>query len=430
MNAMAGDAPNRQAIRDFQLEQLKRLLGAVRASNRFYQGKIRLEEPLASLQHYSQAVPFINKDQLVADQKSNPPFGTNLTFPLDHYTRCHQTSGTSGGAPLRWLDTAESWEWMVRVWQEIHEAAGVRAQDKIFFAFSFGPFLGFWLAFEAAGKIGCLCLSGGGLSTVARLASIFDQQATVLCCTPSYAIRLAEVAAEEKMDLAGRSRVRLILVAGEAGGSIPSTRNHIEQLWPGARVFDHHGMTEIGPVTFECPKQPGLLHVVERAFVPEIIDPQSGVALEPGRQGELVLTNLGRVGSPLLRYRTGDLVKAKVQEMCACGRFDLALDGGILGRVDDMTVIRGVNVYPSAVEGIVRSFPEVIEYQVCISQAGALSEISVRIEAAGECQDTEGLTARLQKSFEQSLFLRVPVRLAPAGSLPRFEMKAKRWVRQ
>jgi phenylacetate-CoA ligase len=428
---MAGDFPDRQAIQLFQLERLQELLELVQGANPFYRTKLgpgKSGSSVKSLAEYSERIPFTTKQELVADQRAHPPFGTNHSYPMERYTRCHQTSGTSGGAPLRWLDTAQSWAWMVETWQKVHTAAGVTAADKVFFAFSFGPFLGFWLAFEAAEKMGCLCLSGGGLSTVARLAGILDQQATVLCCTPSYAIRLAEVATAENIDLASRSKVRLIHVAGEAGGSIPATRKRLEQLWPGARVFDHHGMTEIGPVTFECPKQPGVLHVIEQSFFPEVVNPETSQPVPMGERGELVLTNLGRLGSPLLRYRTGDLVKVIPQEKCVCGRSDLALEGGILGRVDDMAVVRGVNVYPTAVEEIVRSFPEILEYQVTISNKGALSEITVRVEPHESCSDSATLAERLQKAFQKSLSLRVPVELAPPGSLPRFEMKAKRWT--
>jgi phenylacetate-CoA ligase len=329
---------------------------------------------------------------------------------------------------LRWLDTAESWDEMVRAWEQVHRAAGTVPSDRVFFAFSFGPFLGFWLAFEAAERLGALCLSGGGLGTVARLSALLDQEATVLCCTPSYAIRLAEVASAEKMDLARRSKVRLILVAGEAGGSVPATRDRIEKLWPGARVFDHHGLTETGPVTFECPRKPGVLHVMEHAFYPEIIDPASGRAVARGETGELVLTTLTRIGSPLLRYRTGDLVRAAKESVCICGRSELALEGGILSRVDDMVVVRGVNVFPTAVEEIIRSCPEIAEYQVRISTVNAMTELVVKVEA--DNVKTPDLAGKLENAFQKALSLRVPVEGVPSGSLPRFEMKARRWVRE
>jgi phenylacetate-CoA ligase len=205
----------------------------------------------------------------------------------------------------------------------------------------------------------------------------------------------------------------------------------LEELWPGAKVFDHHGMTEVGPVTYECPQRPGILHVLESAFYAEVIDPVTGRAVEPGQRGELVLTTLGRVGSPLLRYRTGDLVKLRAsKEPCVCGRHDMAVEGGILGRTDDMVVVRGVNVYPSAVDEIVRGHEEVLEYQVELSVDRAMPEISLQIEPSPRCRDVAGLVRNLERSFESALALRVPITTVPSGTLPRFDMKSRRWIRR
>ena len=313
---------------------------------------------------------------------------------------------------------------MIDNWCDIFSAAGVSAADRIFFAFSFGPFIGFWLAFEAGEALGALSIPGGGLSSAARLRAIFTHRATVLCCTPTYALRLAEVAKEENIDL-GKSPVRMIVVAGEPGGSIPATRARIEEAWPGAKVFDHHGMTEVGPVTYQCPAQAGVLHVLEGAYLPEIIDPETAEPVASGETGELVLTTLGRHGSPLIRYRTGDLVSA-AESPCPCGHLDLALQGGILGRADDMVVVRGVNVYPSAVEEILRGAGGVAEYRVQISHKDALVEMSVEVEA--ETGDDSGLAKRLAKAFQETLALRVPVKLVEPCALPRFELKARRWI--
>ena len=313
---------------------------------------------------------------------------------------------------------------MIDNWCDIFRAAGVSAADRIFFAFSFGPFIGFWLAFEAGEALGALSIPGGGLSSAARLRAIFTHDANVLCCTPTYALRLAEVAKEEGIDLA-KSPVRTIVVAGEPGGSIPATRARLEEGWPGATVFDHHGMTEVGPVTYQCPAQAGVLHVLEEAYLPEIIHPETAVPVAAGETGELVLTTLGRHGSPLIRYRTGDLVTA-AESPCRCGHLDLALHGGILSRADDMVVVRGVNVYPSAVEEILRSAGGVAEYRVRISRDDALVEMSVEVEP--ETGGDNALAKRLAKAFQESLALRVPVKLVEPGSLPRFELKAKRWV--
>ena len=324
---MAETFPTRQEIASHQLAQLRQLLAKVVPANPFYTQKFcaaGINPEVASLEDFSSRFPFTLKQELIEDQGAHPVHGSNMTFPVEQYTRCHQTSGTSG-QPLRWWDTPESWDWMLGNWAEVYAAAGVGRADRIFFAFSFGPFLGFWTAFESALRIGCLCLPGGGLSSSTRVRSIIDHQATVLCCTPTYALRLAEAAATEKIDLSV-CKIRTIIVAGEPGGSIAVTRERIATHWNGARVFDHHGMTEVGPVTFECPAHPSVLHVIESSYFAEIVDPATGSPVQPGHVGELVLTTLGRVGSPAIRYRTGDLVKAATHQdsgfmtsACVCG---------------------------------------------------------------------------------------------------------------
>jgi phenylacetate-CoA ligase len=431
--------PSRAEIGSQQLRQLDSLLFAIVPANPFYTAKLRaagLAPAITSLGELA-GLPLTTKAELVADQEAHQPYGTNLTFPIDQYTRYHQTSGTTR-TPLRWLDTPQSWDWMVERWLEVFRAASVGPGDRVLFAFSFGPFIGFWLAFEAAVRLGALCLPTGGLSSAARSRMLVDNRATVLCCTPTYALRLAEAAHEENVDLS-RSCLRRIIVAGEPGGSIASTRARLETLWPGARVFDHHGMTETGPVTYECPACPGSLHVMESGFVAEIIDPMTGRLGDPGETGELVLTSLGRTGSPLIRYRTGDLVQARLQPAgdpaspehdppCACGRSDLVLVGGILGRVDDMVIVRGVNVYPTAIEHLLHGCGEIAEYQVKVVRSDALTELEVLIEPDRSCRDVAALVERAKKSLQQALALRVPVQAVAPGFLPRFEMKAKRWV--
>ncbi len=421
------DWPTIQAI---QLRKLEHLLKTVLPDNPFYSRKLArrsLPRPFETLEDYSQAVPMTSRHELVRDRMENPPYGTNLTYALEAYVRCHQTSGTTT-LPIRWLDTRESWAHIVDNWVQILAAAGVGSHDRFFFAFSFGPFLGFWSGLEAVLKVGCFCFTGGSMTSLARLEAILDNGITVLCCTPTYAQHLGEVAAEKKIDLS-RSRVRLIIVAGESGGSIPGTRARIETLWPGAAVFDHHGMTEVGPVSFQCPRRPGVLHVLESAYLPEVIDPVNAEPVAAGKAGELVLTTLDRLGSPLLRYRTGDLVKPRARFPCSCGRSDLALEGGILGRSDDMVVVRGVNVYPSLVEAIVRACPEVAEYRVRLDCRRALAELSLDIEPARQAVGAGDLSTRLQEAFQTALNLRVSIQLLACGSLPRFEMKAQRWAK-
>jgi len=422
---VSSEHPDRAAIASTQLEQLRTLAAELIPANKFYTRKLQAAGvgfDLASLTDFSRRFPCTTKSELVADQQAHPPFGTNLTYPLDRFTRFHQTSGTSG-APLRWLDTPESWEAMIESWSEIFHAAQVGASDRVMFAFSFGPFLGFWLAFESAERLGCLCLPGGGLRSAVRLRLMRDTQANVLCCTPTYAMRLAEVAATENIAIHSLG-VKTIIVAGEPGGSIPATRAKLESLWPGARIFDHHGMTEVGPVTHECPAQPGQLHILESAYFAEIVDP---VTQQPATSGELILTTLTRIGSPLLRYRTGDLVRLNPQP-CPCGRHTLRLEGGILGRVDDMVIVRGVNVYPTAVEQIIRRFADVSEYRVHVNRTTALTELRLEIEPTQSCRDSGMLIQEIQNALQVAFNLRLTVDAVSPGALERFEMKARRWI--
>jgi phenylacetate-CoA ligase len=412
-------------VRAVQLRKLRELCALIARENPFYAARLP-GKAIGSLEEFTETVPFTTKREIIEDQERHPPYGSNLTYPLERYTRFAQTSATTG-KPMRWLDTPESWDWMLGCWARVFDAAGVSARDRIYFAFSFGPFLGFWTAFECAARRGNLCIPGGGMRSAARLAGLIDLSATVLCCTPTYAIRLAATAEEEGIDL-GASKVRTILVAGEPGGSMPGTRALMERLWR-ARVVDHHGMTEIGPVSYGCPKRADVLHVAESEYIAEVIDPENGRPAAPGTHGELVLTNLGRHGSPLLRYRTGDVVEAEMEGVCECGSRDLALRGGILGRTDDMVVVRGVNVYPAAIDSILRGVGGVAEYRVEVRTDRALADLHLDVEPAPDHAADPGLAHRIETALRNALALRVPVALVPAGSLPRFEMKAKRWIR-
>ncbi len=408
-----------------QFRKLRRMLRAILPTNAFYAGKLAGCRPdrLRSAEALA-ALPFTSKQELLEDQAAHSPYGTNLTHPLEHYCRLHQTSGTTG-APLRWLDTPESWAWFLACWQAVYDLIGLRPDDRIFFAFSFGPFLGFWGAFEAAAARGNLCLTGGGMTSAARLRLLLDNAATVVACTPSYALRLAEVAASAAIDLAA-SPVRAVVVAGEPGGSIPGTRAEIESAW-GARVFDHTGMTEIGALSAECAAQHGGVHVIENEFIIEVVDPVSGAPRPRGEPGELVVTNLGRWASPVVRYRTGDLVRIAA-DPCPCGRVWARLDGGIQGRLDDMLVVRGNNLYPVAIEALLRSIPGVGEFRCTVAANGPMQ--SLRIEVEPRAPDaTAALGERVSRAFQDRFLLRADVVLVPPGTLPRFEMKARRFVR-
>jgi phenylacetate-CoA ligase len=265
------------------------------------------------------------------------------------------------------------------------------------------------------------------MSSQIRLAIIESVGATVVCCTPTYALRLAEIAAHERPHRPlAESTVRVLIVAGEPGGSIPATRERIEQSW-GARVIDHHGLTEVGPVSFECWEAPGYLHVNEGEFIAEVLDPVTGRAVPDGEHGELVLTNLGRMASPVIRYRTGDIVVRRLTP-CPCGRTWARLEGGILGRADNMVNIRGVNVYPVGIESVVRRFAEVVEFRSIVSPVSSMRSLRLEIEVAPQVDDGAAVASRVAYQLREALGLTVAVNVVAGGTLPRFEMKASRFI--
>jgi phenylacetate-CoA ligase len=411
-----------------QHRRLGMLLSAVHGRNRFYTRKlddagVRLDT--LRLPDDLQTLPLTTKHELAADQEAAPPWGTAHTEPLDHYTRYSQTSSTTG-RPLRWLDTNESWQWTLDCWKAVYRAAHVGAADRIFFPFGFGPFFGFWTAFDAGSQIGALCVPGGGMSSRTRLDLIETVRPTVICCTPTYALRLVEVAlATGTIDLANSS-VRVVIVAGEPGGNIRATRAQIEQGW-GARVIDHHGLTEVGAVSFECWEAPGTLHLNECEFICEVIDPASGTPVPDGETGELVITNLGRTASPVIRYRTRDIVRLR-REPCRCGRTLARAEGGILSRADDMVCVRGVNVYPAAIEAVVRRFPDVVEFRSTVSTRDPLPSLTLEIELGPGAPDDSDVATRVAQALREGMGLTVPVRVVAPETLPRFDMKARRFV--
>ncbi len=420
---------DRQRIEAVQSERLVSLLQTIIPRNRFWNTKFTSAG--VDLSHIRgvgdlQRLPLTVKSELVDSQAQQPPYGANLTYPSTRYRRLHQTSGTTG-RPMRWLDTQDSWDWIMECWRQIYLLAGLRPDDRLFFPFSFGPFIGFWAAFEGACRIGNFCIAGGGMTTGIRLQAMIENEATVVCCTPTYAMRMTEVAAEQGIDLQETS-VRMLLVAGEPGGAIPATRERLEKAWD-ARVIDHWGMTEIASLGIESEDRPGGLYILETECIAEILDPDSLEPVAPGELGELVITNLGRVGSPLIRYRTRDLVQAGIGPD-PTGRSLLWLDGGILGRSDDMVIVRGNNVFPSSIEAVVREIQEVAEFRIDVKTVRAMHELCITIEPVdAAASGIDELVVRVQTSLRQRLGFGCEVRAVEPGALPRFELKGRRLFR-
>ena len=425
-------ARRRQRLRARQADRFGRMAEQVHVHNPFYRAKWQaagFDSP-PTLDDLTD-LPLTTKAELAADQDANPPRGSNLTFPFDRYVRVHRTSGTTG-KPLRWFDTPASWQWFLDCWLETYRGAGVGPDDRVFVAFGFGPFVGFWTAFEAAQQLGCLVMPGGHLSTEQRLNVIHEEGATVLVATPTYGLRLLEVARELGVDLAGSSIERTIH-GGEPGAGVPAVKRQLAEGF-GARVFDHAGATEVGAWGYPC----GVgehLHVFEEEFIVEWLDRTTGELLpplDPGAResdpslGELVLTNLGRIGSPVVRYRTGDVGRLCAAG-CPCGRPTVYLDGGVRARADDMFIVRGVNVYPSSIDAMIREVGGIAEYRATVRQRRQMVEVELEVEPEPG-REPDVLRLGLQDLFQRRLSLRIPVRMAPTGSLPRYELKANRFT--
>jgi phenylacetate-CoA ligase len=292
-------------------------------------------------------------------------------------------------------------------------------------AFSYGPWIGYWSGFYAAQDLGCLVFPAGGLSTDQRIDALLTYPITVLGCTPSYALFLAEHAARKGIDLAKDTKIRITWHTGEPGASIPATRARIETAF-GARAYDLPGLTEIAAWGFECDARAGLVHVHEDYCYPEVLDDE-GRPVGPGGRGELVFTSLYRKAMPLIRYRTRDVVQV-ADRKCPCGRTLIAVEGGVLGRLDDMKKVRGIIVYPRRIEELVRVHAGVDEFQVVFRRLEGLDDVLVRIDPSPllAAAERDGLRQLLDEELRTGLGIRVTVEMAEPGSLPRWDHKARR----
>jgi phenylacetate-CoA ligase len=398
------------------LRRLNDLLALVSERNAFQRSRLGAPGQLESLDDLRR-LPFTRKQDLLDDQRAHPPFGTNLTFGLDRYGHLNQTSGTTGQT-LRVLDTDDDWAWWSASLAHHLRAAGVRPDDRVALAYSFGPYVQFWASYAGVIGAGAMAIPLGGMDSVQRLTTIADYEATVFLATPSYASHLAKVATDQGLTSA-LSTVRRLVCTGEPGASLPAMREQIEAAWE-ARCYDHAGAAEAGPFGYPCAEGGGL-HLYEDEFVCELIDPQGDDPVADGQLGELVVTALGRSGFPVVRYRTGDLVCATT-EHCPAGHAGRWLPDGIPGRVDDMVIVRGMNVFPSAIEQILRESTELGEFRITFyTDPHAMDEVKVEAELA-----RPGDARQIQTRLRQRLGLRVRIVPVKPGILPAHTHKARR----
>lgn len=427
------ETASRESLREYQWERLRHLLETVFEKNPFYREKwsaagVSDWREIDSFEAF-QRLPFTTRDELSTEQESHPPYGRNLTWPAEKYTYWHHTSGKTG-KPLIVLCSKDDWERIaVEPWRYNFAAVGVKPGDRLFILSPFGPFAGLWGPVYGAEAAGIMMMPGGGQTTLQRLQFIIDHQPTAVVSIPTYALRMAEVAAESGIDLASSS-VRVTIHGGEPGTSVPSTRARIEEAW-GAKSYDATGLSEVGHTGFECLSQSGV-HIIESEYLIEVVKPGTEQPVPEGESGELVITTLGRLGSPVVRYRAGDMVKPTI-EKCECGRTFSRLLGGIIGRIDDMITIRGVNIYPTAVENLIMAFPEVAEFRAEISEERGMHEIQIQLEMAEPAPkegDGKDLKTRVSEELRRKLSLRAKIEVLPPRSIPRPPGKAYRFVRR
>jgi len=423
---------SRNELRALQVKKFKRILEWAYERSRFHR-KLYQEaglEPgdIRTYEHVAR-VPKVEKSMMRDIQRKDPfPYGDALCVPIEEVTEFRQTSGTTG-KPIYQPDTWQDWEWWSEAWAYLLYAQGYRRTDRVFIPFGYNIFVAFWAGHYAAEKLGCEVIPGGVLDTEARLLKIQELQATAMMATPTYVLGMADTAVKKLgINPAKDLTIRKITCAGEPGASIPSTKRRMEEAW-GAKVYDHVGATEIGAWGFECVEQPGGLHVNEALFLVELEDLETGQLIEePGRKGKIVITALDRIAQPCIRFDSKDVAEWS-KDPCPCGRTFRIIQGGVVGRADDITKIKGVLVAPSAIEEVVRSIKGLgDEFEVLVKKKGDLDDITLKIELLPEEEgNREMILSQLKDQLRLKTNLGYNVEVHPYQSLPRYEVKAKRF---
>jgi phenylacetate-CoA ligase len=421
----------REKLRELQTKKFKRIFQWTYERSRFHRalydeagiepGDIRTFEDIGR-------VPLVEKAMMRPIQKKDPyPYGDALCVPLEEVTEFRQTSGTTG-QPVYQPDTWQDWEWWAECWATFLWAQGYRPSDRVFFPFGYNVFVAFWAAHYAAEKLGCEVVPGGVLDTQARILKIQELKATAMMATPTYVLGMADIARDRLgIDPAKDLTIRRITVAGEPGGLVPATKSRMEEAW-NAKVYDHAGATEIGAWGFECSAQPGALHVNEAMFLTQVQDSVTGEPIEePGRRGKMIITALDRYAQPCVRFDSKDIVEVSL-EKCECGRTYRLFPGGVVGRSDDITKVKGVLLAPSAIEDVVRSIPELgDEFEVIVDKKGDVDQISLKVETRQGAARTPEIEERLKTELRLKTNLGYKISFHNHGELTRYEVKAKRF---
>ena len=421
----------RNQLRDLQLKKFKRIFQWAYDHSKFHRnlyqkaglgpGDIRSFEDI-------RRVPKIEKAMMREIQCKDPfPYGDALCVPLEEVTAFRQTSGTTG-QPVYQPDTWQDWEWWAECWSYILWAQGYRPKDRVFIPFGYNVFVAFWAGHYAAEKLGCEVIPGGVLDTQARILKIRELRATAMMATPTYILGMADTARNKLGIEPSELSISKITCAGEPGASISSTKKRMETAW-GAKVYDHAGATEIGAWSYECRHQPGGMHVNEAFFLVEIEDMQTGDIIQaPGQRGKMVITALDRQAQPCIRFDAKDVIEWDPNP-CDCGRSFRLIRGGVLGRSDDITKVKGVLLAPAAVEAVVRGIDGLgDEYEVVVDKLGDMDRIKLKVELIPGAEDrAKAIETQLKDQLRLKTNLAYRIEIYDYGRLPRYEIKARRF---
>ncbi len=422
----------REKLQDLQVRKFSRIMAWAYENSKFHRKLYKKAgvQPadIKTMEDIAQ-VPKVEKSMMRNIQKKEPyPYGDMLCVPLERVTEFRQTSGTTG-QPVYQPDTWQDWEWWAESWAYILYAQGYRSTDRVFIPFGYNIFVAFWAGHYGAEKLGCEVVPGGVLNTEARILKMQELRATATMATPTYVLGMADTARRKLgIDPAKDLNIQKITCAGEPGASIPATKRRMEEAW-GAKVYDHIGATEIGAWSYECMEQPGGLHVNEGLFLVQIEDPETGEIIEePGKPGKMVITAFDRIAQPCIRFDSKDIIMWH-EEQCPCGRTFRLIKGGVVGRADDITKVKGVLLAPTAIEEVVRAIPELgDEYEVTVTKKGDTDDISLKVELLPEAENRKDeVMAILVDQLRVKTNLRYNISFHPYGSLPRYDVKAKRF---
>jgi phenylacetate-CoA ligase len=422
---------NREAIKELQLKKFKRIFRWAYDHSRFHRALYKkagiTPDDIRSLDDISQ-VPTVEKGMMRDIQRKDPfPYGDALCVPLEEVAEFRQTSGTTG-QPVYQPDTWADWEWWSESWAFILWAQGYRPKDRVFIPFGYNIFVAFWAGHYAAEKIGCEVVPGGVLDTKARILKIQELRATAMMATPTYVLGMADTAKNIMGLEPAEMSIDKITCAGEPGASISSTKKRMEEAW-GAKVYDHAGATEIGAWSYECESQPKGMHVNEAFFLVEIEDRETGKIISgPGKKGKMIITALDRYAQPCIRFDSKDIIEW-AEDPCPCGRTFGLIKGGVIGRADDITKVKGVLLAPTAIEEVVRGIDGLAhEYEVIVDKVGDVDRISLKVELlTGAQEQKDTIEARLRDQLRLKTNLGYKIEFHKHGTLPRYDVKARRF---